>query len=132
MRSAIDTNVISALLASEPASGLAEQLLLSAGEEGGLVICGPVYSELIAQPGMTAAFMDDFLLKTGIEVEFDLAKKIWETSAAPSAPSHALAKRSIRVHGKRRLRYMEAADRTPQTRRFPDRRQLRFRPQLNA
>lgn len=78
MRSAIDTNVISALLANQPASGLAERLLLAAGEQGGLVICGPVYSELLAQAGMTAAFMDNFLLQTGIDVEFDLGKRIWE------------------------------------------------------
>lgn len=103
MRSAIDTNVISALLANAPASGLAEQLLLAAGEEGGLVICGPVYSELIAQPGMTAAFMDDFLLKTGIEVEFDLAKQTWE-SAGRTYQSYA--RRKIRSGGGRSRRIL--------------------------
>jgi predicted nucleic acid-binding protein len=70
---------------------MAERLLLAAGEEGGLVICGPVYSELIAQPGMTATLMDNFLLKTGIEVEFDLAKKIWE-SAGRAYQSYARRK----------------------------------------
>jgi predicted nucleic acid-binding protein len=91
LRSAIDTNILSALLASQPASGQAEQLLLAAGEQGGLVICGPVYSELIAQPGMTAAFLDDLLLKTGIDIEFDLGKQIWE-SAGRAYQSYARRK----------------------------------------
>ncbi len=96
MRSAIDTNVISALLASQPASGLAERLLLAAGEQGGLVICGPVYSELIAQPGITATFLDDFLLKTGLDVEFDLGKYIWESAGRAD---QSYARRKIRSGG---------------------------------
>jgi predicted nucleic acid-binding protein len=103
VRSAIDTNVISALLASQPASGLAERLLLAAGEQGGLVICGPVYSELIAQPGITATFLDDFLLKTGIDAEFDLGKKIWE-SAGRAYQSYA--RRKIRSGGGRSRRIL--------------------------
>lgn len=44
MRSAIDTNVISALWSQEPAfAGLADTLH-RAGREGALMICGPVYA----------------------------------------------------------------------------------------
>ena len=77
MRSAIDTNVISALLAKQQASEQAERLLLAALRMGGLVICGPVYSELLAVDKMTAAFLDSFLARTGIDVEFDLDEAVW-------------------------------------------------------
>jgi predicted nucleic acid-binding protein len=96
VRSAIDTNVISALLANQPATGLAERLLLASGAQGGLVICGPVYAELIAHPGITPAFIDNFLLQTGIDVEFDLGKKIWDSAGL----AHQLyARRRIRSGG---------------------------------
>jgi predicted nucleic acid-binding protein len=46
MRTAIDTNVISALWSGEPASQGMAALLGGAKNRGGLVICAPVYVEL--------------------------------------------------------------------------------------
>jgi predicted nucleic acid-binding protein len=78
VRSAIDTNIISSLWAKQPASETAERLLLSARDTGGLVVCGLVYSELLACPGVSIQFVDDFLSQTGIEVEYELPRHIWQ------------------------------------------------------
>jgi predicted nucleic acid-binding protein len=78
VRSAIDTNVISALWSKQPASRTAEDLLLSARENGGLVICGAVYAELLALPSVDGDFVDKFLVQTGIDVEFELGKDVWQ------------------------------------------------------
>jgi len=45
--------------------------------EGGLVICAPVYAELLAHPKATPEFVDGFLGHTGIVVEFALGEPIW-------------------------------------------------------
>jgi predicted nucleic acid-binding protein len=77
VRSAIDTNVISALWARQPAAETAEEVLLWAREQGGLVVCGPVYAELLARPGITAEFVDGFLAQTGISLEAEMGKDVW-------------------------------------------------------
>lgn len=77
MRTAIDTNVISALWSREPASaGLADSLH-RAGREGALLICGPVYAELMAYPNATPAFVDGFLEDTRIDVRAADSREVW-------------------------------------------------------
>jgi predicted nucleic acid-binding protein len=46
-----------------------------------LVICAPVYCELLAYPSATQAFVKEFLRETGISVEFLLDEQIWQTAA---------------------------------------------------
>ena len=49
---------------------------------GGLVICGLVYAELLARPGLKAAFLDDFLRSTEIVVDYELPREILVLAAA--------------------------------------------------
>lgn len=77
MRSAVDTNVISALWSSEATAGRMAALLGQARSEGGLVICAPVYAELLAHPKAKAGFVDGFLARTDVLVDFDLDEAIW-------------------------------------------------------
>ncbi len=58
MRFAIDTNVISTLWSGEAHANRAQQLLYTARQAGNLVVCGPVYAELMAYPGTSAEFVD--------------------------------------------------------------------------
>ena len=81
MRTAIDTNVISALWSREPAASQMASLLGRARDEGGLVICAPVYAELLAHPNATASFVDEFLSATDIIVDFALDEVIWREAA---------------------------------------------------
>lgn len=52
-------------------------LLGRAHREGGLVICGGVYAELLAHPRATQKFVDDFLKHTSILIEFELDEAVW-------------------------------------------------------
>jgi predicted nucleic acid-binding protein len=77
MRTALDTNVLSALWSEEPlASGVAKSLA-NAKTEGGLVVAGPVYAELLAYPEITESFVNNFLADTGIDVDFDFEQTVW-------------------------------------------------------
>lgn len=82
MQSAVDTNVISALWSGERAATGMQNLLVEARRAGGLVICGPVYAELLAYPGATKAFVDGFLEATQIAAEFSLSRAVWEEAGA--------------------------------------------------
>jgi predicted nucleic acid-binding protein len=77
MRTAIDTNVLSALWSTERFASNVARDLGYAKSEGGLVIGAPVYAELFAHPKATETFVDNFLLDTGIVVDFDLKKPTW-------------------------------------------------------
>jgi predicted nucleic acid-binding protein len=81
MRTALDTNVLSALWSSEPSAARVVGGLASARAQGGLVVCAPVYVELLAHPVASQHFVDDFLHETGIVVEFSLDESIWRKAA---------------------------------------------------
>jgi predicted nucleic acid-binding protein len=81
MRTALDTNIISALWASEPLARQVEALLVRARQEGGLVICGPVYAELRAHPLVKSKFVDQFLSDTNIVVDFEMDEPVWKEAA---------------------------------------------------
>ena len=77
MRTAIDTNVLSALWSKEPmASGIARNLG-NAKREGGLVVSAPVYAELLAYPKATESFVNEFFADTGIAVDFEFQQPLW-------------------------------------------------------
>jgi predicted nucleic acid-binding protein len=77
MRTAIDTNVLSALWSREPLAGEAAARLGRAHQEGGLVIAAPVYAELLAHPSATESFVDTFLDSTHVVVDFALDDAVW-------------------------------------------------------
>lgn len=81
MRTAIDTNIISALWSREPASSHVLPLLGRAHRDGGLVICAAVYAELIAHPKATQEFVDEFLSQTNLVVDYDLGQEIWRDAS---------------------------------------------------
>jgi predicted nucleic acid-binding protein len=78
LKSALDTNVIVYLVGNEPSSAMAaREILKEARRSGALVICGVVYSELLAHPKMTPLALTQFLSETGIDAEFDTGRDIW-------------------------------------------------------
>lgn len=85
MRTAIDTNILSALWSGEPLASRVSNQLLEAHAQGGLVVCAPVYAELLAHPSATQSFMDDFLADTGITVDFDLSEEVWRKAGTSFA-----------------------------------------------
>jgi predicted nucleic acid-binding protein len=93
MRTALDTNILSALWSSEPLASNIAVKLAEARTQGGLVVCGPVFAELLAHPAATEQFVDSFLAETGIVVDFDLEEAVWRETA-----------KSFAVYARRRRR----------------------------
>jgi predicted nucleic acid-binding protein len=81
LRTALDTNVLSALWSGEPSARGIESILFDARSQGGLVICAPVYCELLAYPSATRSFVQEFLSETGIFVDFLLDEQVWQSAA---------------------------------------------------
>jgi predicted nucleic acid-binding protein len=81
VRTALDTNVLSALWSREPLASRISSRLVDLYSEGGLVVCGPVYVELHASPSVSEAFIEQFLRKTDIAVEFSLEESVWRSAA---------------------------------------------------
>jgi predicted nucleic acid-binding protein len=102
MLSAIDTNVISALWSKEPAHRGMKELLFQARQLGGLLICAPVYAELLAYPGASKSFVDRFLDDTSITVDFELSKDIW-TVAGEAFAAYAERRRKDKAGQPKRL-----------------------------
>lgn len=96
MRTALDTNVLSALWSDEPSARGIESVLFKARSEGGLVICSSVYCELLAYPSVTRQFLQEFLGETGILVDFLLDEEVWQRAADSFV---AYAKRHRRSRG---------------------------------
>jgi predicted nucleic acid-binding protein len=102
VRTAIDTNIISALWSKEPSASQITQLLNTAYQAGGLVICAAVYAELHAYPRVKPAFIDKFLSDTHISVEYSLSKDVWDLVASAYA-SYAQERRQQKTGQAKRL-----------------------------
>jgi predicted nucleic acid-binding protein len=77
MRTAIDTNVLSALWSKEPLASDIARNLGDAKTDGGLVVSAPVYAELLAYPKATESFVNGFLADTDIVVDFEFQRSVW-------------------------------------------------------
>ena len=77
MRAAVDSNVISGLWSEEAIASLASTQFREARQGNKLLICAPVYAELLAYPKASEAFVEPFLQETGISVDFDVTEAIW-------------------------------------------------------
>ena len=77
MRTAIDTNILSAIWTPEPNAKELTRTLSEARDQGSLVICGAVFAETMANPGADEEFVRRFLDRTGIDVDFLLNEQIW-------------------------------------------------------
>ena len=102
MRTAIDTNVLSALWSKEPLASDIARNLGNAKKEGGLVVSAPVYAELLAYPKATESFVNDFLADTGITVDFEFQQSIW-LEAGRRFARYAKRRRRSAPQGPKRL-----------------------------
>jgi predicted nucleic acid-binding protein len=102
VRTAIDTNAISALWSVEPLVADISAKLAEAHSVGGLTIAAPVYSELLAYQGMNVDRLDEFLSTTGIFVDFRLDEAVWRLAGHRFA-KHAARRRAARAGHPKRL-----------------------------
>jgi len=103
MRTAIDTNVLSALWSKEPLASQVARILGDARTEGGLVVGAPVYAELLAYPKASESFVNSFLADTGIMVDFELQQPVWLEAGRRFARYAKRRRRSAHQRPKRLL-----------------------------
>jgi predicted nucleic acid-binding protein len=103
MTTAVDTNVIVALWDRDAQLNTAAQGALDeALDRGALVISAPVFAELMAAPGRDEAFLNTFVKKTGITVDWDLDEAVWR-AAGLAFRAYAARWRVRRDSGPRRI-----------------------------
>lgn len=102
MRTAVDTNILSALWSGEPLASTVSEVLDQAATDGGLVICAAVYAELLAHPKAKLDFVDHFLSSTGISIDFDLGEPVWREASVRFA-KYATRRRASRGGRAKRL-----------------------------
>lgn len=82
MRTALDSNVLSAIWSAEATTPTLLRQLAEARAAGALLIAPAVYAELHAYPGATAAWLDGFLEATGVRVDFELEAQVWREAGS--------------------------------------------------
>jgi predicted nucleic acid-binding protein len=103
MITALDTNIVVALWDKDPGLGRAAQLAMdSALVRGALVLSAPVFAELMAAPGRSAAFLEGFLRDTGLLVDWNLNEAVWR-AAGRAFQKYAAARRTQSTSGPRRI-----------------------------
>lgn len=81
MRTAVDTNIFSALLSGDEVATVTMQTALEAASaEGVLAVSPAVYAELVA--GRTPDAVDDFFSDKGIEVDWEMDGEVWRTAGS--------------------------------------------------
>lgn len=102
MRTAIDTNVLSAIWSKEASVPLLIPKLHQARLEGARIICVAVWAELPAYPGVTPPWIEKFLQSSAIEVDFEIELATWK-EAALRYKSYSERRRSSTGDSPRRL-----------------------------
>lgn len=103
MRTAVDTNVLSAIFSGEQGAGDLLKGLYRAKARGEVMICGVVYAELLAHPRLVEAQLLDFLATSGIRTDYSLGDKVWRTAGIRYARHVARRRRSASGTGPRRI-----------------------------
>lgn len=85
VRTSVDTNILSAIVNQEAHAPALTVLLADLSVDGPLVASAPVWVELAGLPYSTPTKVDQFLHDTGIRVDFDLIRPVWESAAAAYA-----------------------------------------------
>ncbi len=103
MRTALDTNIISAIWSGSASAVQIAATLAQAANEGALVICAPVYVELRAYPNMTSKYLERFLAHTRVEVDFLIDAPVWRETAQRFADYARRRRKSTGGEAKRLL-----------------------------
>ena len=103
MRTAVDTNVFSALWSGEPTATSMAALLAQSRNAGSVVVCGAVYAELLAHPRASQAFVDSFLARTAVTVDFGMDEPTWREAARGFTAYAARRRASSGTQAKRLL-----------------------------
>jgi predicted nucleic acid-binding protein len=102
MRTALDTNVLSALWSNEPGATAIAKGLANARHDGAVLISAIVYCELLAYPNATEAYVDTFCADTGITIDLQLQDAAW-IEAGRRFAKYATRRRRSKTESPKRL-----------------------------
>lgn len=91
------------MLAGETSALRCKAELDAASQKGALAICGPVYAELCAFPGVTEDLANRFLADACIEIDFLVDEPAWRESGRRFAKYAARRRKSAGGSPKRML-----------------------------
>jgi len=77
MRTALDMNVLSAILDDEPQAEALAEKLGEARMAGSIVVCGAVFAEAMAHTKATEGMLRKFLREVGVDIAFELGEEVW-------------------------------------------------------
>jgi predicted nucleic acid-binding protein len=77
VRTALDTNILSALWSREPSAAGIAKSIGEAKQAGAVLISGVVYAEILAYPKATEAFVAEFCAQTGVVKDFRFQDAVW-------------------------------------------------------
>lgn len=80
MRTAVDTNVFSILWRAAADAEVAAELLAQARENGNVVVSALAYTELLANPVLPPATVEQMLDEAGVQIDFNLSSAVWKES----------------------------------------------------
>lgn len=103
MKTALDSNVLSAFWSNESSASRIEEQLKNSRQQGSVVVCAPVYAELTAHPLVEGGFVDKFLSETGVTIDFVLDEAVWHRAAVGFASYAQRRRRSGGTSPKRLL-----------------------------
>jgi predicted nucleic acid-binding protein len=102
MRTALDTNVVSAVWSNESSATAIAKWLGSARHDGAVLISGIVYCELLAYPNATEAYVNTFCAETGITIDLQLQDAAW-IEAGRRFANYAGRRRKSKAESPKRL-----------------------------
>jgi predicted nucleic acid-binding protein len=102
MKTAIDTNILSALWSNEATAERIAEFLYEAQSQGALVLSPVVYVEARAHPTVSEKAMHAFLDTNRVEVDWDLGQPVW-LLAAERFEQHVNRRRRQLLSGPRRF-----------------------------
>lgn len=82
MTLALDTNILSTLWSGSPdLSQLVQSSLQTLSSSHVLLICAPVFAELVAAPKRDLGAVEALLHEEGMKIDWDLDPPVWRTAA---------------------------------------------------
>jgi len=102
VRTALDTNIVSALWSNEPGAQAIAKRLSEVQYDGAILLSGVTYCELLAYPKATEAFVNEFCARTGIAIDFHLQDSVW-TEAGRRFAKYANRRRKAKDGDPKRL-----------------------------
>jgi predicted nucleic acid-binding protein len=102
VKTSLDTNIVSGLLATTPQTATIAAHLGLCSQQGFLVISAPVYAESLAHPNLQSGFLKNFLAQTGIRTDFTLSESTWHEAGLRFA-QYAIRRRNSSGRSPRRL-----------------------------